>query len=85
MVLKKDAVGYLTRPNICMGYPFVIKKKRDHYVLTVHNKCPGMGRGEALDIESRLMSTLKLVEVDLNVDFIVRKNGSNGFLMYKVK
>lgn len=83
--IEKRCGRYLTRPNICMGYPFIIKKKGDHYVLTVHNKCPGLGNGEVFDIEGRLMSTLKLVEEDLNVDFIVRKNGSNGFMMYKVK
>ena len=46
---------YETRPNICRGYPFIIKKKGDHYILTVHNKCPGIGKGEVLDTESRLM------------------------------
>jgi Fe-S-cluster containining protein len=76
---------YPTRPNICRGYPFIIRKKGDHYVLTVHNKCPGVDRGEVLNIEERLMTTLKLVEEDMDVDFIVRKGVSNGFLLYKVK
>jgi Fe-S-cluster containining protein len=76
---------YLTRPNICRGYPFIIRKKGDYYILTVHRKCPGVGRGAVLDIEDRLISTLKLVEDDLSVEFIIRRDGSNQFRMYKVK
>ncbi len=76
---------YDTRPNVCRGYPFVIKKKGDHYVLTVHKGCSGIGKGSILDVRKRLIYTLELVEEDLGIEFIVREVGENDFKMYKIK
>ena len=76
---------YETRPNICRGYPFVIKKKSKYYVLTVHGKCKGIGNGILLDVRSKMEEVLKLVEDDLDVEFIVRAKGENDFRLYKLK
>jgi Fe-S-cluster containining protein len=62
---------YATRPNICRGYPFIIKKNGDHYLLAIHSKCKGVGIGPVLDITERLLVTLKLVEDDLDLDFMI--------------
>lgn len=63
----------------------MIKKKGDHYVLTVHSKCSGIGHGPIIDIKERMLQTLKLVEDDLGVEFIIKEVGENEFRMYKVK
>ncbi len=83
--VEKTCRIYETRPNICRGYPFIIKRKDEHYVLTIHIKCPGIGHGDEIKIKNRLMETLRLVEEDLGVEFIVRGNGSNDFILYKVR
>lgn len=76
---------YATRPNACRGYPFVIKKRGDHYVLTIHNKCSGVGKGDEIDIKEKLIEVLKLAEDDLGVEFMVRNHGENDFRLYKLK
>ncbi len=76
---------YDSRPSICRGYPFVIKKNGGHYVLTIHRRCNGIGHGEVLDIKKKLMEIIELVEDDLGVEFIVENVEENDFKLYKVK
>ena len=76
---------YDSRPNICRGYPFVIKKNGDHYILTIHEKCIGIGNGGELDIEGKLMELMKLVEEDHGIEFMINKLEGNDFNLYKMK
>jgi hypothetical protein len=76
---------YQRRPNICRGYPFVIKKNGTKYNLTIHRRCNGIGHGQPIDIKEKLMNVLNLVEDDLSIEFIVEMGEWNEFSLYKIK
>jgi Fe-S-cluster containining protein len=76
---RKDNLCHIhhSRPNICRGYPFILRKDRDHYKLQVHSKCPGLGQGPLVDLRSKVMEIVKLAEDDFGCDFIVDLGGDD--------
>lgn len=42
---------YDDRPLVCRTYPFMIKKKGNTFVFETADDCPGIGLGEALEID----------------------------------
>jgi Fe-S-cluster containining protein len=73
------------RPNVCRGYPFIIRKSGDHYKLQIHKRCKGIGQGPVIDIEEKVLELVKYCEEELDIDFIVRKGDDGKIKMYRVK
>ena len=73
------------RPNICRGYPFILRKDGDSFKIQVHRKCSGLGKGEIIDQYSKGEELVKLIEDDLDMDFIIRPDGKGGVRLYRVK
>lgn len=74
------------RPNICRGYPFILKKVGDHYRLQVHLKCPGIGRGETVDVRKKTLEIVKLAEDDTDHDFLIQwASDDSDIKLYMIK
>jgi Fe-S-cluster containining protein len=73
------------RPNICRGYPFVLRKDGDSFKIQVHRKCSGFGSGEPIDLYGKGEEIVKLMEDEFDMDFIIRSNGNGGVQLYRIK
>ena len=74
-----------TRPNVCRGYPFIIRKSGDHYKLQVHSRCIGLGHGPEVDIEAKAVELVKYCEDELGIEFMVRTEEDGSIRMYRIK
>jgi len=73
------------RPNVCRGYPFIIRKSGDHYKLQIHKRCIGIGKGPVIDIEKKVLELVKYCEEELDIEFIIRKGEDGKIGMYRIK
>lgn len=59
------------RPNICRGYPFILKRVGEHYEIRVHSHCSGIGNGPELDIRAKVLEVVRLAEDEFDMDLII--------------
>lgn len=60
------------RPNVCRGYPFILKKRGDHYIVQVHKYCSGIGSGPVIDRRKLAEDLVKYCEADMDIEFMIR-------------
>jgi len=73
------------RPNICRGYPFVLRKDGDSFKIQVHRKCSGFGRGGLVNPYEKGTELVKLMENEFDMDFIIRSDGNGGVRLFRIK
>jgi len=73
------------RPNICRGYPFILRKENDHFKIQVHRKCGGIGNGDPIDPSAKGMELVKLMEDEFDMDFMIRPDDKGGVWLYRIK
>ena len=71
------------RPNICRGYPFVLRKSGDHYRVQVHSKCKGIGSGPEVDPEKIIRMLVELCESEFHMGFIIERSVEGEFRLFK--
>lgn len=76
---------YEDRPNVCRAYPFIIRKIGDKYILGVHSRCKGIGKGPEVDIERKVLELVKYCEEELDIEFIISREEDGSFSMYRIK
>ncbi|MBN1389570.1 MAG: YkgJ family cysteine cluster protein [Candidatus Thermoplasmatota archaeon] len=83
----KDHVCHIHpgRPNICRGYPFVLKKEGDSFKIQVHTRCSGLGAGKTIDPYEKGVELVKLMEDEFDMDFIIRSDGNGGVRLFRIK
>ncbi len=74
-----------SRPNICRGYPFIIRKSGDHYKVQVHKRCNGIGVGPVVDLGSKALELVKYCEEEYDIEFIVKSDDDGVIRMYRIK
>jgi Fe-S-cluster containining protein len=72
------------RPNVCRGYPFIIKKRGDHYTVQVHRYCKGIGSGPQIDRKEIAEDLVRYCEEDLDIEFLIRWEGDD-LRLYRIK
>jgi len=82
--LEHKCTIYERRPNICRGYPFIIRKEGDHYKLQVHRLCKGLGQGEPVDIMEVAERLIRYCEEDLDLDFHIAWEEGN-LKLYRIR
>ena len=52
---------YPARPNACRAFPFTLRKnEKGKYVLVIHNKCKGYGKGRIINIKRKIMNCVRI-------------------------
>jgi Fe-S-cluster containining protein len=73
------------RPNICRGYPFVLRKDGDSFKIQVHLKCSGVGKGNQISPYEKGTELVKLMEDEFDIDFMIRSDGNGGARLFRIK
>lgn len=67
----KRCLIHSTRPAVCRGHPYALRKMGDAHRLQVHRHCPGIGHGPELDRKALLRELLDTISELYDMDFIV--------------
>ncbi|MGA1822635.1 MAG: YkgJ family cysteine cluster protein [Thermoplasmatota archaeon] len=82
--IRKRCSIHVKRPNVCRGYPFIIKKREDHYAIQVHRYCRGIGSGPSIDRRKIAEDLVAYCEEDLDIEFMIRWEGDE-LKLYRIK
>ena len=72
------------RPPLCKGFPFTLHKIEEKtYALKVYTKCPGIGKGPALNIGDKVKELVDIAEAtfELNMEVDYSNLESNGIVI----
>jgi Fe-S-cluster containining protein len=78
---------YYSRPAVCRGHPFALRRMGDSHRLQVHRHCPGIDHGDVLDRRALIRSLLDTITELYDMDFMVdwETVDTDAIRIYRIK